>query len=204
MPSLGDWFQGAHSRLSDAELLPIFPGLKPNHTKSHLFDYTGHETEATAQWLRWNEYRGHLTRVLLKVDRASMYHSLEVRVPLLDLEVIRVAQKIDWNSCLDIERGVGKLPLRHALKQYTTHQTMAKRGFSVPMSDWLRGPLLALFKDRIADRRSLLGLEFDSSHALSLLNTHSIGQKDMGWGLWAVLGLILWNDAHFEASPNAS
>ena len=41
--------------------------------------------------MRWNEFVGHLTMVLLKVDRASMYHSLEVRVPLLDREVIDVA-----------------------------------------------------------------------------------------------------------------
>lgn len=59
---------------------------------------------------------GHLGRVLLKVDRASMYHSLEVRVPMLDREVIAVAARIDWRSCLDVNEQTGKLPLRHALE----------------------------------------------------------------------------------------
>jgi len=78
--------------------------------------------------------------ILLKVDRASMYHSLEVRVPLLDKEVIEVATRVQWRSCLDMERTIGKLPLRYALARHVRHQTLDKRGFTVPMGAWLRGP----------------------------------------------------------------
>jgi len=96
--------------------------------------------------------------ILLKVDRASMYHSLEVRVPLLDKEVIEVATRVDWRSCLDLERTIGKLPLRYALARHVQHQTLTKRGFAVPMGSWLRGPLRPIFEDVVLEKRELLGL----------------------------------------------
>src|SRR5713226_5132364 len=79
-----------------------------------MFIYGGLEPDRTAQWMRWNEF-GYLTMILLKVDRASMHHSLEVRVPLLDKGVIEIASRVDWRSCLDVKRKLGKLPLRYSL-----------------------------------------------------------------------------------------
>ena len=85
--------------------------------------------------------------VLLKVDRASMYHSLEVRVPLLDREVVDLACRIDWRSCLDLNRNIGKLPLRHSLGRQLHFQAQTKRGFEVPMNTWLRGSLKEVFQE---------------------------------------------------------
>jgi len=136
--------------------------------------------------------------VLLKVDRASMANSLEVRVPLLDREVLAVAGRIDWRSCLDLTSGLGKLPLRHALARHVPAQTTAKRGFQIPMAAWLRGPLRPLFIDTFAGRRELLGLPLDDAALARMLDEHVSGRADLSRALWTILSLALWHDRHFR------
>jgi asparagine synthase (glutamine-hydrolysing) len=162
-----------------------------------LFSYNGWHPDQTAQWLRWNEWVGHLSMVLLKVDRASMHHSLEVRVPLLDKEVIEVATQVDWRSCLHIEEGLGKLPLRYALAQHTSHQTQKKMGFAVPMDEWLRTSLRPIFEEVVLSRRELLGVEINRDALQNLFAEHLSGQFDHSWGLWILLSLVLWHEKHY-------
>jgi len=134
--------------------------------------------------------------VLLKVDRASMYHSLEVRVPLLDREVIDVAMQVDWSSCLDIKRKLGKLPLRAALARHVSHQTVAKRGFEVPMNAWLRGPLKAIFEETVAGRKELLGMPLNQRQLYDMFEQHITHQHNHARGLWTVLSLALWEERY--------
>lgn len=195
-PTIGDWYRGVHTRLSDSALAKIFTDLPRLPAEFTLFDYDGWRQDETAQWLRWNELTGHLTRVLLKVDRASMYHSLEVRVPLLDREVLDVAARVDWASCLRLDNGEGKRPLRHSLARHVPTPSSAKRGFSVPMAQWLRGPLLPLFRDRVLGRSELPGLSFRPGAMEALLNDHVSGRTDQSRWLWTVLSLALWSDRH--------
>lgn len=195
---IGDWYRQKHTRVPPAWLEAVFAGAPGWPADFDLFDYDGWQPDATARWLRWNEFVGHLSMVLLKVDRASMANSLEVRVPLLDREVLEVASRIDWRSCLDLESGLGKLPLRHALSRHVPAQTSAKRGFQIPMATWLRGPLHELFADTFAGRRELLGLRIDEPALGRMLAEHLSGQGDLSRGLWALLSLALWHDRHFR------
>ena len=89
--TIGDWYRRMHTRIQEDCLAALFPETPRWPSNFALFHWTKTGTDATAQWMRWNEFVSHLTMVLLKVDRASMHHSLEVRVPLLDREVIEVA-----------------------------------------------------------------------------------------------------------------
>lgn len=79
--------------------------------------------------------------ILTKVDRAAMAVSLETRVPFLDPEIFRFA----WSLPTDhlVQNGVGKQVLRHLLGRYVPEEitSLPKRGFGVPLDDWLRGPL---------------------------------------------------------------
>src|SRR5262249_20123351 len=147
-----------HSRISEEHLHAVFPDVPAWPLDFRLFVAQDSSPRQLAGWLRWNEFVGHLTMVLLKVDRASMFHSLEVRVPLLDREVLAVATRVDWRSCLDLERRVGKKPLRQTLARHVSHQSQAKRGFEVPMNNWLKGPLKEVFQDAVMERSEILGM----------------------------------------------
>lgn len=199
-PSIGDWHRAKHTHLPEHWARKIFPTLPewPCEFKSYNFDEW--DIDRTAQWLRWNEYTEHLTRVLLKVDRASMHHSLEVRVPLLDREVIDTARRVNWRSCLDLDRGVGKLPLRRALARHVRWQSRHKRGFSVPMGDWLRGALRPIVEDSLMSRRELLGLPLNQESLRELYQAHLRQHADYGWALWILLSLSLWCEKHYRQS----
>jgi asparagine synthase (glutamine-hydrolysing) len=197
--SIGDIYRIKHTHLSEGWLRRILPDLPDWPANFSLFTYTGLEPDRTAQWLRWNEFMGYLTMILLKVDRGSMYHSLEVRVPLLDREVVETASRVDWRSCLDVKRRLGKLPLRHSLARHVRHQTWTKRGFTVPMDGWLRGPLRQVFEETLLDRRELAGLPLNSGAAREMFDRHLSGQVNYDWPLWILLSLALWERRHFTA-----
>jgi asparagine synthase (glutamine-hydrolysing) len=166
---------------------------------ARLFDFDGHRDSPTANWLRWNEFIGHLTMVLLKVDRASMFHSIEVRVPLLDREVIDVATAVDWSSCLDLESGLGKLPLRASLARHTNRQTLEKRGFQVPMGEWMRTSLRPVFEDTVLSRSELAGAPIARASLRQMYDVHLSGAQDLASGLWVLLSLAMWEDHHLLA-----
>jgi asparagine synthase (glutamine-hydrolysing) len=196
--TIGDRFRAKHTRISDTYLNRIFVDPPEWPRGFELFSYADGDAAQTAQWLRWNEFVGHLTMVLLKVDRASMYHSLEVRVPLLDREVVDVAARIDWRSCLDVRRRIGKMPLRAALARHVAHQTTTKRGFEAPMSAWLRGPLQAIFEEAVLDRKELLGIPLDRRELRHMFQQHVSNRRNHTAGLWTLLSLALWEEKHYR------
>ncbi|HSE43438.1 MAG TPA: asparagine synthase-related protein, partial [Acidobacteriota bacterium] len=202
-PTIGKWFQEKHSRITDAALDTFFsePPKWPESCK--LFEYDGSAQKQTADWLRWNEFKAHLTMVLLKVDRASMFHSLEVRVPLLDKEVIQVALRTDWRSCLDVIQNTGKIPLRKALLRHVNHQSQLKRGFDVPLNQWLKGPLRPLLEDYLLQKKEILGLEFLNGGVREMAARHLSGQNDEAPSLWNLLHLSLWEQKHYRRSPKS-
>ena len=179
----------------------IFPDLPAGPKEFDRFEFDSDDPDRLAQWIRWNEFSGNLPRILQKVDRASMFHSLEVRVPLLDRELVELASRIDWRACLDVPREIGKLPLRQALGRHVRHQTTSKRGFTVPMSEWLRGPLQEVFQDLVGSRSDLLGLGLRGDALRDRFRRHSTGEEDVRWGLWRLLSLSLWEARHYR--PNA-
>ena len=195
---IGDWYRQKHTRIPAAWLAAVLPDAPGWPADFALFRYDGWRADETAQWLRWNEFVGHLSMVLLKVDRASMANSLEVRVPLLDREVLAVAGRVDWRSCLDLASGLGKLPLRHALARHVPAPTLAKRGFQIPMATWLRGPLRERFADTFAGRHELLGMALDRPALARMLDEHVSGRADLSRALWTILSLALWHDRHFD------
>ena len=192
--SLGHVQRKFHTHLREDLLRTIFPSLPNWPINYYNYNYNGWETDRSAQWQRWNEFVSHLTMVLLKVDRASMYHSLEVRVPLLDREVIEVASRIDWRTCLDCDKKLGKIPLRRILSRHVTQQTTEKRGFAIPMGKWLKTSLREVFEEKVLNRDHFLGLEINQKALRELFHIHTAGQHDYGWGFWPLLSLALWSD----------
>jgi len=190
--TLGDWQRATHCRLPEARLMQIFNGMPEWPSEYTVYDYNGNDADEAAQWLRWNEFVGHLTGVLLKVDRASMYNALEVRVPLLDREVIDVAVQVDWRDCFNTATRQGKIPLRESLARHVRFQSPAKKGFEPPMGKWLRTSLRPVMEDTLLKRESLAGVPLNRMALRRLYQEHLNGVRDYGWGLWPLLSLALW------------
>ena len=125
--------------------------------------------------------------ILTKVDRASMAHGLEVRVPLLD------HQLVEWLSGLPpqlkLNGGHGKYIFKRALKPYLPDQILYRRkmGFSVPLASWLRGPLRNDLQ-RMLNQSALTecGL-FERPAIQQLVEQHMSGRSDHSAPLWALL-----------------
>jgi asparagine synthase (glutamine-hydrolysing) len=125
--------------------------------------------------------------ILTKVDRASMAHALEVRVPLLD------HQLVEWISGLDPDlklRGrEGKYIFKKSLEPHISKDILyrPKMGFAVPLANWFRGPL----RERV--REAVLGptLEatgyFNKKYLQQLVDHHQSGRRDYSAPLWTLL-----------------
>ena len=195
--SLGHWHRSMLTHLPEHALRQVFPSLAAWPADYIAFENNSCESRSAAKYSRLSEFECHLPYVLMKVDRASMYHSLEVRVPFLDREVIEVASRIDWRECLDLDQKLGKIPLRMVLARYAKHHTRVKRGFEVPMGEWLRTSLREKFEETLLTRNEILGLEIDRKSLRTLFDRHLQGQGNYSWGLWPLLSLGLWVDRHY-------
>ena len=204
MNSVGNCHRAMHTRFPEALLKEIFPSLPAWPAESNVYAYDGRDLDRIAQVSRWHEFVYHLTMVLMKVDRASMYNSLEVRVPLLDREVIDVASKVDWRDCLQIDQQIGKIPLRRTLARQVKYQTHAKRGFEAPMATWLRTSMREMFEEYVLKQTDILGLEINRRALCRVFDQHIHGKRDYAKGLWPLLSLALWTKKHYSRSPVSS
>lgn len=125
--------------------------------------------------------------ILTKVDRASMAHSLEVRVPFLDHTFVSWAAGLPTSNKL--HSGTGKHVLKEALRPLLPHDVLfrSKMGFAVPLGHWFRGPL----RDRVAatvcgDRLKQSGI-FAPDGLDRLVKEHQTGKRVWTAALWALL-----------------
>ena len=130
--------------------------------------------------------------ILTKVDRASMAHSLEVRVPFLDHEVVEYAASIPVRYKL--RNGEGKYILKKALAKLIPSEILyrPKMGFSIPLARWLRGNLKGMFEDRVLSKDAFIGDFFDPTPIRRCWIQHQRGTRDYAPHLWALLVLECW------------
>ena len=127
--------------------------------------------------------------ILTKVDRASMAHSLEVRVPLLDHRLVEWASSLP--PTLKLRGSIGKYILKKALESDLPHDVLyrTKMGFSVPLSTWLRGPLAKRAHDALLNGAVANCGYFDPSTLKRLVREHASGRYDHSSTLWSLLML---------------
>ena len=192
--SSADAYQHAVSICSDEMRAMLFS----SHLKSELDGYRS--TQVFARYLDGKEFSDPLRMVqyldfktylpgdiLTKVDRASMAHSLEVRVPFLDHEFVEWTAKLPTD--LKLRRFEAKHTLKKSLEPYLPRDVLyrTKMGFAVPLDLWFRDSL----KERIAQtiRGSRLrdcGL-FDAAYLTRLLDEHHSGRRNHSAPLWTLL-----------------
>jgi asparagine synthase (glutamine-hydrolysing) len=130
--------------------------------------------------------------ILVKVDRASMANSLEVRCPVLDQEFVELAARIP--SDLKLRGATGKYILKKALSQMLPNEilTRRKQGFAVPLAQWFRGELRELSGD-ILLTNDPLGF-VNRSAVTAVWNQHQSGRSDRSTELWAFLMYRMWQN----------
>ncbi len=128
--------------------------------------------------------------ILVKVDRASMANSLEVRCPLLDHKLIEFAARMP--SSLKLSRGIGKKILKQALEPILPKEILhrPKMGFGVPLATWLRKDLKQLAADALLPQCQD-GL-LDQDRVRQLWDEHQRGFRNRATELWALMMFRLW------------
>ena len=134
--------------------------------------------------------------LLVKTDRLSMAHSLELRVPFLDQKVAEFAFSLPTKMKV---RGFDKKRLlRRALEPLLPKEIVhgRKQGFSIPIAAWLRGPLEPFARETLApgaiERQGLL----DPTAVTPILDRHVSGREDLSRQIWGLMALTLWFDRY--------
>jgi asparagine synthase (glutamine-hydrolysing) len=143
---------------------------------------------------------GLLDDMLVKVDRMSMAHSLEVRSPLLDHRLVEFVVRLP--PALKLRGWQTKAVLRDTVRRYLPRATLRKRkqGFSVPLRDWFRTSLREMVGDCLEPGAGRLPKElFNHATISTLLRQHHRGEADHSAAMWLLLNYAVWQDSRTGA-----
>ena len=164
----------------------------------------------TDHWLSKTQYLDFKTYlpgdILTKVDRASMAHSLEVRVPILDHELVEWMSGLPPDLCLHGREG--KYIFKKALEPWLPHDVIyrEKMGFAVPLGSWFRGPLAARMREAVLGPRLLDSGLFDADFLRRMVTEHQSGLREFSAPLWSLLmfdGFLRGNEQSIVPTPAA-
>ncbi len=124
-----------------------------------------------------------------KVDRASMAHGLEVRVPILDHQFIEWAFKVP--SALNLNKGEGKAVFKKELEPHVPYDNLyrKKMGFSIPLSQWLKGPLKSKMQYLLTSKAFVESKIFNNKNIEKMIAEHASGVKEHASSLWILMML---------------
>ena len=140
---------------------------------------------------------------LVKVDRTSMAHSLEVRCPLLDYRVVEFAFRVPTGTKL------AGLEPKHLLKQVARRRlpaevlTMPKRGFTAPVGTWIAGSCADRYAREVLSGGSFVSSHLDVALVRRWFDEHRRGETDRSYALWALWMLESWAAARTRPAEPA-
>ncbi|MBI2381941.1 MAG: amidotransferase 1, exosortase A system-associated [Gammaproteobacteria bacterium] len=169
-PSLKNKLDGYNA----VEVLRRHAGMAPTHHPLSLIQYLDMKTYLVGD-------------ILTKVDRASMAHSLEVRVPLLDHQFVEWASALppDWK----LRNGEGKYLFKKAMEDKLPNDLLyrKKMGFAIPVAAWFRGPLKEKLREQVLGGELMDSGLFNPEFLHHLVEHHQSGLKDYSAPLWSLM-----------------
>jgi len=182
----------------------LWDDLVADQTKKAIGDYDPYSI--TRQYYERADTDDHLSRllytdmktylpgdILVKVDRMSMAHSLEVRAPLLDQEVLEFVARIPL--ALKYRDGQKKYILKRAVEPLLPPETIhrKKMGFSVPLEQWFRDELRDVTASSLLAPDARVANYLRQPEIRRLWELHQAGKRDFGSILWTLLMFELWH-----------
>jgi len=190
--SLQDFYINKQTKIPTNVLNKAFSNTNFSQELINMYSIDKKYTREQLQhFSRWNEFYAHMQRVLVKVDRTSMKNSLEVRVPLLDKHVIENA----WNNIHDISKLKNlKKPLKEMVYQYIPKSLMMqnKKGFGVPMEDWLRNELRQDLETKVFEVDFYGFDHFESQALIDYVQKFLDKKHNNAWGVWHIYAWQKW------------
>ncbi len=192
------WF----GMFSPAELDQLFaPGWRgPVPASANIFSpltrvLEGARFDETVAEMLYLDFRLYLEdNLLVKIDRASMACSLELRTPFLDHRLVEFAAGLP--ASLKVRGFKLKYLLKRAVEKWLPHEIIyrQKRGFSVPISNWMRKELRPLLDETLGEEKLTRNGLFNVSFVRRLLEEHWAGRADHRKTIWTLLCFQLWFD----------
>jgi asparagine synthase (glutamine-hydrolysing) len=190
-------------RLLSADLRASLNGNEPGRLIAAAYARTGDRDPVSA--MIGADIEVHLPDdYLTKVDRASMAHGLEVRPVFVDHELLELTATLP--SRLKVHGSTTKWLLRRIYRDFLPKGATArpKRGFSVPIDTWFRGPLASMFRDTVLNSHGPMEEFVDLAAVRRLFNRHVSGFTRHGLSLWSILMLTRWCETYLSAQPRPS
>ena len=146
----------------------------------------------------WDRHHYLPDDILVKVDRATMAHSLEARCPILDHRVVELAAR--QSSARHSDGTTLKRLFREVIAPWVPPAVLdrPKRGFGVPLRRWFQEQMTDWARDILLDSRSRQRGWTRTTEVSALLNQHEAGSRDHAKRIWALVCLELWARAHVD------
>ena len=183
------------SKKEKAKLLRDIPATAPmDYTAEYYARCEGQDDVTRMQYLDINRWM--VGDILLKADRMSMAHSLELRVPFLDKEVFEVASRIPAKH--RVAAGTTKYAMRLAARRHipASAADKPKLGFPVPIRVWLRQES---YYNRVKEAFLSPAAQqyFNTAYLVQLLDEHYKGKRDNSRKIWTVYMFLVWYGVYF-------
>lgn len=181
-----DAYRSTVSQWFDDRMIPVSKSL----TQISLPECPGRGLPEQMMW--WDMHSYLPDDILVKVDRAAMAHSLETRIPFLDRRIIEFALETPLH--FKIRNGETKWMLRQLLKRYVPRKLFErpKQGFSLPLDDWLRGPLRDWAEDLLSSKKLQIFEAWQPAKVRQTWKEHLSGKRNHQRALWTILMLQSW------------
>ncbi len=194
-PSAGVSLRGLHFRMPENLLNKLIPDLS---TVNLPHDFTLYESKHYSSQnellyhLRKMEFYGMMQKTLTKLDRASMDHGLEARVPFLQKKLIENILKIN----IQVHQPMAsrkKILFNLLNKLYPSiPKQNIKMGFSVSLTNWLKNDYNKPFREKLLDKNFQHSFGIDDNIITKMLEKHQSGLIDNKWSLFSLYSLALW------------